>query len=135
MEFRRPKLKCSESANGTQRRLAGSAEFGSDRGTADMPRASQASRSVATEPPRAQPTASLIAVSKLFASKAGILWIRPRRWVDGEREHRLRIRGIDDVDEIVVALRVVDRLYLDAQFVELCLGLLEPFRKGYPGSR
>src|SRR6516162_10257967 len=43
---------------------------------------------------------------------------------NGEREHRLRIRGIDDVDEIVIALRIVDRLYLDAQFVELCLGLL-----------
>src|SRR5215813_2537225 len=47
---------------------------------------------------------------------------------DGEREHRLRIRGIDDVDEVVVALRVVDRLDLDAQFVELCLGLLDSFR-------
>src|SRR5262245_54072304 len=44
---------------------------------------------------------------------------------DGEREHRLRIRGIDDIDESVVALRVVDRLYLDAQFVELRLGLLD----------
>src|SRR4029450_7176930 len=43
-------------------------------------------------------------------------------------EHGLRIRGIDDVDEIVVALRVVDRLYLDAQFVELCLGLLDSLR-------
>src|SRR5215813_5873237 len=47
---------------------------------------------------------------------------------DGEREHRLRIRGIDDVDEIVIALRVVDRLYLDAQFVELCLGLPDSLR-------
>src|SRR5262249_56932842 len=47
---------------------------------------------------------------------------------DGEREHRLRIRGIDDVDEIVVALRVVDRLYLNAQLVELCLGLLNALR-------
>src|SRR5215831_6198240 len=47
---------------------------------------------------------------------------------DGEREHRLRIRGIDDVDEVVVALRVVDRLYLDAQFVELCLGLPDSLR-------
>src|SRR5262245_42992860 len=47
---------------------------------------------------------------------------------DGEREHRLRIRGIDDVDEVVVALRVVDRLDLDAQFVELCLGLLDSLR-------
>src|SRR5262245_66380651 len=47
---------------------------------------------------------------------------------DGEREHRLRIRGIDDIDEIVVALRVVDRLYLDAQFVVLCLGLLDSAR-------
>src|SRR5262245_62527471 len=46
----------------------------------------------------------------------------------GEREHRLRIRGIDDVDEVVVALRVVDRLDLDAQFVELCLGLLDSLR-------
>src|SRR5215471_21221351 len=51
-----------------------------------------------------------------------------RRVPDGEREHRLRIRGIDDVDEIVVALRVVDRLDLDAQFVELGLGLLDPLR-------
>jgi hypothetical protein len=42
---------------------------------------------------------------------------------DGEREHCRRIRSIDDVDEIVVALRVVDRLDLDFQFVELCLGL------------
>src|SRR5207247_6894972 len=32
---------------------------------------------------------------------------------DGEREHRLLIRGIDDVDEIVVALRVMDRLDLN----------------------
>src|SRR5262249_9090271 len=47
---------------------------------------------------------------------------------DGEREHRLRVRGIDDVDEIVVALRVVDRLDLDAQFVELGLGLLDSLR-------
>ena len=47
---------------------------------------------------------------------------------DGEREHGLRIRGIDDVDEVVVTLRVVDRLYLDAQFVELCLGLLDSLR-------
>src|SRR5215475_13639835 len=46
----------------------------------------------------------------------------------GERKHRLRIRGIDDVDEVVVALRVVDRLDLDAQFVELCLGLLDSLR-------
>src|SRR5262245_35351839 len=46
----------------------------------------------------------------------------------GEREHRLRIRGIDDVDEVVVALRVVDRLDLDAQLVELCLGLLDSLR-------
>src|SRR6516165_5877393 len=47
---------------------------------------------------------------------------------DGKREHCLRIRGIDDVDEVVVALRVVDRLDLDAQFVELCLGLLDSLR-------
>src|SRR5262245_5272010 len=47
---------------------------------------------------------------------------------DGEREHRLGIRRIDDVDEIVVALRVVDRLYLNAQLVELCLGLLNALR-------
>src|SRR5262245_7352571 len=46
----------------------------------------------------------------------------------GERKHRLRIRGIDDVDEIVIALRVVDRLNLDAQFVEFCLGLLDSLR-------
>src|ERR1700716_4704641 len=45
---------------------------------------------------------------------------------DGEREHRLLIRRIDDVDEIVVALRVVDRLDLDAQLVGLCLGLADP---------
>ena len=31
---------------------------------------------------------------------------------DGEREHRLRIRRIDAVDEIVVALRLVARFYL-----------------------
>src|SRR6516225_3512466 len=47
---------------------------------------------------------------------------------DRECEHRLRIRGIDDVDEVVVALRVVDRLYLDTQFVELCLGLPDSLR-------
>src|SRR5262245_54368959 len=47
---------------------------------------------------------------------------------DGEREHRLRIRGIDDVDEVVVALRVVDRFDLDAEFVELCLGFLDSLR-------
>src|SRR6478735_4868098 len=47
---------------------------------------------------------------------------------DGEREHRLRLRGIHDVDEIVVTLRVVDRLDLDAQLVELCLGLADPLR-------
>src|ERR1700741_4388690 len=47
---------------------------------------------------------------------------------DGEREHRLWIRGIDDVDEIVVALRVVDRLDLDAQSVELCPGFADPLR-------
>src|SRR5262249_52462148 len=39
------------------------------------------------EPPRVQPAASLIAVSKLFASKAGILWIRPRPWVEYQTEN------------------------------------------------
>src|SRR5215469_13839340 len=47
---------------------------------------------------------------------------------DGEREHRFRIRGINNVDEIVVALRVVDRLDLDTQIVELCLGVADPLR-------
>src|SRR5262249_1366198 len=37
--------------------------------------------------PRAQSAASLIAVSKLFASKAGILWIRPRPWVEYQTEN------------------------------------------------
>src|ERR1700751_6084775 len=47
---------------------------------------------------------------------------------DGKRKDRLRIPSIDDVDEIVVALGVVDGLELDAQFVELCLGLADPLR-------
>ena len=47
---------------------------------------------------------------------------------DGKRKERLRIRGIDDVDEIVLALRIVDRLDLDAKFVEPCLSLADPVR-------
>src|SRR6516225_11870086 len=39
------------------------------------------------EPRRAQPAASLIAVSKLFGSKAGMLWIRPRCWVAYQTEN------------------------------------------------
>src|SRR6516165_9094534 len=46
------------------------------------------------EPPRAQPAASLIAVSKLFASKAGILWIRPRRWVEYQTENASIASGV-----------------------------------------
>src|SRR5260221_11720793 len=36
---------------------------------------------------RAQPVAFLIAVSKLFGSKAVLLWIRPRRWVGYQTEN------------------------------------------------
>src|SRR5215469_11471072 len=39
------------------------------------------------EPPRGQGVASLIAASKLFASKAGMLWIRPRCWVEYQTEN------------------------------------------------
>jgi len=46
------------------------------------------------EPPRAQPAASLIAVSKLFASKAGILWIRPRRRVEYQTENASIASGV-----------------------------------------
>src|SRR6266550_7680619 len=35
----------------------------------------------------AQSAAPLIAVSKLFASKAGIVWIRPRRWLEYQTEN------------------------------------------------
>jgi hypothetical protein len=88
-------------------------------------------RSVATEPPRAQPAAILDRCFEALCVE-GRHTLDPPQTLggvpDGEREHRLRIRGIDDVDEIVVALRVVDRLYLDAQFVELCLGLLDSLR-------
>src|SRR5262245_27053599 len=64
-------------------------------GEADQARASEVAQVVARtgggqescEPPRAQPAASLIAVSKLFASKAGILWIRPRPWVEYQTEN------------------------------------------------
>jgi hypothetical protein len=44
-------------------------------------------RATSCEPRRAQPVASLIAVSKLFGSKAGILWIRPRCWVEYQTEN------------------------------------------------
>ena len=47
---------------------------------------------------------------------------------DREGEHRPCIRSVDDVDEIVVALRVVDRLDLDTQRVELGFGLVDPLR-------
>ena len=60
-----------------------------------------------------------------------MLWIRPIPWVAYQTENASIapwIRGIDDVDEIVVALRVVDRLDFDAQLVELCLGLVDPLR-------
>ena len=45
---------------------------------------------------------------------------------DGKRKNRFRIPGIHDADEIVIALRVVDGLELNAQFVELCFGLADP---------
>ena len=48
---------------------------------------------------------------------------------DGKGKNRFRLRGIDDVDEIVVTLRVVDRLDLDAKFVELRVGFANPLRR------
>src|SRR5262245_819767 len=51
-----------------------------------------------------------------------------RRVPDREGKHRPRIRRINDIDEIVVALRVVDRLDLDAELVEFRLGLANPLR-------
>src|ERR1700738_2244029 len=45
-------------------------------------------------PSGAQPIAFLIAASKVFASKAGMLWIRPRPWVEYQTGTAGRASGL-----------------------------------------
>src|SRR5262249_7297161 len=62
-------------------------------GTRASPALVHQRRSPRSKAVRAQPAASLTAVSKLFESKAGILWIRPRRWVEYQTENASMASG------------------------------------------